>query len=182
MKEVYEAESSAETKGPGGRSDRLDFGPQGNIPVKDRDPGSNQLLLERVPDLPELLLRPNTWQIDCQIRALQALQNSPSPSHMPLLRLFERIDHAKWPLVVRESIEAVDWMVLTDQSRDGTDEQRRFVEQALGTPDFAFLEGPPGSGKTTAICELVLATRQAREAGCFSRHLRMSRSTTCWSA
>ena len=156
VKEVYEAESSAETKGPGGRSDRLDFGPQGNIPVKDRDPGTNQLLLERVPDLLELLLRPNTWQIDCQIRALQALQNTPSSSHMPLLRLFERIDHAKWPLVVRESIEAVDWMVLTDQSRDGTDEQRRFVEKALGTPDFAFLEGPPGSGKTTAICELVL--------------------------
>ena len=156
VREVYEAEPSAQRKGPGGRSDRLDFGPQRKIPVKDRDPDTNQLLLERVPELPQLLLRPNTWQIDCQIRALQALQNSPSPAHLPLLRLFERIDHAKWPLVVPESIEAPDWMVLTKQSRDGTDEQRRFVEKALGTPDFAFLEGPPGSGKTTAICELVL--------------------------
>ena len=48
------------------------------------------------------------------------------------------------------------WMVLSDANRPGTDEQRRFVELALGTPDFAFLEGPPGSGKATAICELVL--------------------------
>jgi superfamily II DNA or RNA helicase len=30
------------------------------------------------------------------------------------------------------------------------------VEKALGTVDFAFLEGPPGSGKTHAICELAL--------------------------
>ncbi len=157
VKGVYETEPLAERRGAGGRpGDRLDFGPQRKIEVKDRDPNTNQLLLERVPDLPELLLQPNTWQIDCQIRALQALQNSPSSSHLPLLRLFEHIDHATWPRVVPESPEATDWMVLTDQSRDGTGEQRQFVEQALGTPDFAFLEGPPGSGKTTAICELVL--------------------------
>ena len=48
------------------------------------------------------------------------------------------------------------WMVLSDGDRRGIEEQRRFVELSLGTPDFAFLEGPPGSGKTTAICELVL--------------------------
>ncbi|NJK33087.1 MAG: AAA family ATPase [Deltaproteobacteria bacterium] len=48
--------------------------------------------------------------------------------------------------------------------RDGTDEQRRFVGIALATPDFAILEGPPGSGKTTAICELIaqLARRGQR--------------------
>ena len=171
--EVYEAEPSAERKGPGGPSDRLKFGQQRKIRVINRHPDTNQLLLERVPDLPELLLRPNTYQIRCQIRALQALQNSPSSSHLPLLRLFERIDHAKWPPVVPKSIEAPDWMVLTEQSRDGTGEQRRFVEQALGTWDFAFLEGPPGSGKTTAICELVLqlAKRGKRVLLCASTHV-----------
>ena len=174
VKEVYEAEPSGETEGPDARRNgRLGFGPQHRIVVIDRDPDTNQLLLERDPELPDLLLRPNTWQIKCQIDALQALQNSPSSAHLPLLRLFERIDHAKWPLVDAECINDPDWMVLTDQSRDGTDEQRRFVEIALGTPDFGFLEGPPGSGKTTAICELVLqlAKRGKRALLCASTHV-----------
>lgn len=46
--------------------------------------------------------------------------------------------------------------MLTDLDRGGTVEQRRFVEKALNTPNFMLLEGPPGSGKTTAICELIL--------------------------
>ena len=45
--------------------------------------------------------------------------------------------------------------VLTRET-NGTDEQRDFVRKALGTPDFAILQGPPGSGKTTAIIELIV--------------------------
>ena len=170
VKEIYEAESSAEREK---RDGQLDFGTERKIAVIDRDPETYQLQLEREPMLTELLIRPNTWQINCQIRALQALQNSPSPDHLPLLRLFEGLDHAFWPLVAPETIGASDWMVLTDLGRPGTDEQRRFVEQALGTPDFAFLEGPPGSGKTTAICELVLqlAERGKRVLLCASTHV-----------
>lgn len=64
-------------------------------------------------------------------------------------------------------------MVLTDETRPGTDEQRRFVEIALATPDFVLLEGPPSSGKTTAICELVLQlARQGKRAMlCASTHV-----------
>ena len=174
VKKVYEAESSAETEGwDARRNGRLGFGPQHKIAVIDRDPETNQLLLERVPDLPELILMPNTWQVDCQIRALQALQNTPSSSHRPLLRLFEDCDTDSWPIVDAECIDDPDWMVLTDQNRRGTGEQRQFVRQALGTPDFAFLEGPPGSGKTTAICELVLqlAKRGKRVLLCASTHV-----------
>ena len=72
------------------------------------------------------------------------------------MRLFESLAHARWDNVPREEIGEADWTVLTDASCPGTEEQRRFVKMALGTPDFAFLEGPPGSGKTTAICELIL--------------------------
>ena len=174
VKVVYEAEPSAERETTNGRrGDRLDFGAERRIVVIDRDPETYQLKLERSPELSELIIRPNTWQIDCQIRALQALRNSPSSAHLPLLRLFEGLDHAFWPLVAPEPIGASDWMVLTEQDRPGTDQQRRFVRQALGTPDFAFLEGPPGSGKTTAICELVLqlAKRGKRALLCASTHV-----------
>ena len=174
VKVVYEAEPSAERETTNGRrGDRLDFGAERRIVVIDRDPETYQLKLERSPELSELIIRPNTWQIDCQIRALQALQNSPSSAHLPLLRLFEGLDHACWPPVDPEPIAEADWMVLTDQGRPGTDQQRRFVRQALGTPDFAFLEGPPGSGKTTAICELVLqlAKRGKRALLCASTHV-----------
>jgi hypothetical protein len=36
----------------------------------------------------------------------------------------------------------VEPTVGNEDTRDGTDEQRRFVEIALSTPDFALLEGP----------------------------------------
>ena len=172
VNEVYEAERSAERREPGGRPGDWLFNRQHKIDVINRDPEKHQLLLERAPDLPELLLQPNTWQIECQIQALRALQYSPAPAHRPLLRLFERLDRAHWPLFEPEPIGGPDWMVLTED-RPGTDEQRRFVEQALGTPDFAFLEGPPGSGKTKAICELVLqlAKRGKRALLCASTHV-----------
>ena len=178
VREVYEAESSVEREAMDARSGgRLDFGPERKIAVIDRDPETLQLQVERVPILSELLIRPNTWPLICQIRALWTLQNSPSSAHLPLLRLFEGLDHASWPPVEPVAtkvwkvqserdvigpcyraipVEGWSWMVLSDANRPGTDEQRRFVELALGTPDFALLEGPPGSGKTTAICELVL--------------------------
>ena len=181
VNEVYEAEPSAELDAWGVRSERrLDFVAERGIRVIGGDPDTCQLRLERRPKLPELVIRPNTWPIRCQIRALQSLQNSPSPAHLPLLRLFEGLDHALWPPVepapskvsgwdVRSERDTFgrryravpkasgwSWMMLSDAARPGTDEQRRFVERALGTPDFAFLEGPPGSGKTTAICELIL--------------------------
>lgn len=64
-------------------------------------------------------------------------------------------------------------MVLTDDTRRGTAEQRSFVQRALATPDFVFLEGPPGSGKTTAICEFILqlALQGKRALLCASTHV-----------
>ena len=58
-----------------------------------------------------------------------------------------------WPKFELEKVE--NWTVLTGDS-DGTEEQRMFVQRALSTPDFAILQGPPGSGKTTAIIELIV--------------------------
>ena len=43
-----------------------------------------------------------------------------------------------------------------DMSVSGSDRQVEFVQRALATPDFALLDGPPGSGKTTVLCEAIL--------------------------
>ncbi len=173
LKEVFEAPGPDDDEGRRRVATRHDFSPRRSIKVLERDPGTYQLLLERLPHEPELLLRPNTWPLHCQIQALQNLQSGPGAAHIPLLRLFESEGHATWPLFKPREINQEDWMVLTDEQRPGTDEQRRFVEIALTTPDFAFLEGPPGSGKTTAICELVLqlAKRGKRVLLCASTHV-----------
>ncbi|WGK68797.1 AAA domain-containing protein [Candidatus Haliotispira prima] len=152
---------------------RVHFGNNNKLDILDRDPQKKQLKLNRCPDESLLVLRPNTYQIKCQIEAIQALQDKPSQSHRPLLRLFEASSHAKWEGIDRFDDPVTYWYILTDDQRPGTDEQRKWVEMALHTPDFTFLEGPPGSGKTTAICELViqLARRGKRALLCASTHV-----------
>ena len=112
-----------------------------------------------------LWLRVDTYPLKCQRNALHALERTPSKRLSPLVRLAS--SKAIWPEVEPELLAEKEWLILrpdTDEPlRDGTEEQRDFVEKALATPDFALLEGPPGSGKTTAICELVLQTLKQGE-------------------
>lgn len=153
VRELFEMELKRD---PGAsRPRRVALGKERRLNVLDRDPKTNRLLLDREPALPELFLRPNTTTLCRQLDAVKQLQDAPAPSHTPLLRLFEQTRLARWPRVPAPEI-APRWEVLLDERRPGTDAQRAFVELALRTPDFAILEGPPGSGKTTAICELVL--------------------------
>jgi hypothetical protein len=130
-----------------------------------------QLLLDRLPAVGTTLHLPiNLHDLRLQERAVRQLQHAPLPHHRALLRLCEPPEATQWPPISDSRVD--EWKVLRDPSRDGTSEQRRFVEKALGTPDLAFLEGPPGSGKTTAICELVLqlASRGQRVLLCGSTH------------
>ncbi len=112
------------------------------------------LILDRLPESERIYVRPNTYTIKRQIEAIRALLNHPHPGHRPLLRLLEATDKVEWPKVNKALINK--WERLKNDSRPGTGEQRDFVKIALGTQDFAILEGPPGSGKTTAICEVIL--------------------------
>jgi hypothetical protein len=135
-------------------------------------PDRYQLLLDRYPDRDARLFLPvNINNLRHQQRAVQQLAHSPLPHHAGLLRLCENPERVRWPQARPESPQR--WTMLTDETRSGTDEQRAFVAKALGSPDLAILEGPPGSGKTTAICELIqqLIDRGERVLLCASTHV-----------
>jgi hypothetical protein len=142
--------------------------------VKKVDQDRYQLLLDRYPpDGSTLYLPVDLRNLYLQKRALRQLSDAPLPHHQGLLRLCENPQHARWPPVNPVHLPDDGWRALTDPTRSGTDEQRSFVQKALGSPDFAFLEGPPGSGKTTAICEIIqqLVEKGERVLLCASTHV-----------
>lgn len=103
---------------------------------------------------------PRTADYLKQLRALHNLAYRPLPEQASLHRLGLK-QKQSWPTMPELSVP--DWKVLvndydprTKKGILGTGRQREFVQRALATPDFTILEGPPGSGKTTAIVELIL--------------------------
>jgi len=127
----------------------------------DRD--EYRLRLERLPPRGSKLRQPAYLRnLDHQRRAIAQLLRVPLRHHRGLLRLAERADKA-WRFVEQRPTSVSEWHILRDPSIDGTAQQREFVMKALRTAEFAFLGGPPGSGKTTAICELVLQLAERGE-------------------
>lgn len=55
-----------------------------------------------------------------------------------------------------KEIPEKDYVILKDNNRPGNSEQRAFVCNALSTTDFTIKVGPPGSGKTTSVVELII--------------------------
>ena len=139
-------------------SDEIFDDERGGISIKKigSDQEGRSLLLASLPKEDEkkgkrVWLKLNTYTLERQRQTLQKLENTPLQHMAPLIKLVST-NHT-WPYV--EPLNPFDWKILEGEERDGTEEQRKFVSIALGTPDFAILEGPPGSGKTTAICELI---------------------------
>lgn len=104
----------------------------------------------------ELHLRVDIGQVRNQRDTAFQLLDYPYPDHLPLLELFKPRNQHQWPSFDPVSENNIDWQVLTDLSFKGCDHQREFVCKALATPDFAIMDGPPGTGKTTTILELII--------------------------
>ena len=100
-----------------------------------------------------LKVKVNTYQLQMQRTAVRLLRERPLEAHLPLLQLFRNKRNVDWGFLQPQYPD--EWFVLKESTRPGCQEQRDFVAKALGTPDYAFLAGPPGSGKTTVIIELI---------------------------
>ena len=101
-----------------------------------------------------LTVKVNTYQLEKQLESISTLKNMPIGKQVNLIKLFNNREKTTWEVPEYQN-PISNWEVLTDNNRNGCLEQRSFVKKALNTPDFAILEGPPGSGKTTVILELI---------------------------
>lgn len=104
-----------------------------------------------------LYLELDDRNLKAQKNALQTLQKTPQDAHHSLLRLFssDGCREACWRDFNPEHADGLNWKIL-NPSYPGAAAQIEFIKAAMQTPDFVLLKGPPGSGKTTAISELVL--------------------------
>ncbi len=144
---------------------------------KDKDGKSAMIWLkEKIKDGHLLCIPPSITQIVAKIFVLEHIckfQGSLSPitrnsvekfnnqynlsKEIPeaLSKLFSPED-LRLPSFLVKEIPENEYVILKDNNRPGNSEQRKFVCNALSTPDFTIKIGPPGSGKTTSIVELVI--------------------------
>ncbi len=99
-----------------------------------------------------------------QLEVMARLLAQPHAHLYPLMKIFEPIQEVQWEAFEEADIQTGKWLLLKNGKRKGCKAQRDFVKRALATPDFAFLEGAPGSGKTTVLLELIWQILQKAKA------------------
>ncbi len=112
--------------------------------LDDADPGM-LLKLEG-----ELEVKPNTGPFD---RMLEALEVLASGTHVPYLSLVQALRAPQQlPALTPAPFDPLWLKPLNAES----ERQYQAVRMALGCEDICLVHGPPGTGKTTVICELIL--------------------------
>lgn len=121
----------------------------------------------------KVYLNTNTNQLNRQKNAITAIIERPSQYQKALLNMCEKKGKESWLARFDYYNSELEYKILTDVKREGTLKQREFVKKALQTPDFMILQGPPGSGKTTAILELIyqLISQGKKVLLCASTHV-----------
>ncbi len=104
----------------------------------------------------EIRVSVDTSQLKRQKDAINQLMSRPARGHWPLVHMLQKRGQIHWPDMQPVKIPESGWTVLTDPNFDGCDRQREFVTKALANEDFTILDGPPGTGKTTTILELIM--------------------------
>lgn len=145
------------------------------IEVLNRDFKNNQIEINQLPSSDTIYVHPNSYDLEKQLQAIVKLRAMPEKEYSSLLRLLIPIgsEDSKWPEFDLINVNTFEWEFLTADRGEGVENQRNFVVKALSTPDLAVLEGPPGSGKTTTVCELILQVtrRGGRVILCASTHV-----------
>jgi len=104
----------------------------------------------------EIRVSVDTSQLKRQKHAINQLMNRPSSGHWPLIQMLQNRESTSWPDVMPVPKDSISWRILTNPTFDGCDRQREFVCKAMANKDFTILDGPPGTGKTTTILELIM--------------------------
>jgi len=102
---------------------------------------------------------PRTRLIRAQRDMLNELMNHSLPHNEALLKLLAPGDEKERTKLWDKNspkglINEPNWVVLTGNAK-GTETQKEMVRIALESSDISVLQGPPGSGKSTTILELV---------------------------
>ena len=132
---------------------------QKKFSILERNRDSQMIRLSEEPMDKALVLPVQLNDLQNQRNAIERLQQAPLSHHVPLMELTTRLDRdhiEAWSDFQPLNAPNVEWLTRLGSGADGSNEQRRFILKALASKDFAFLEGPPGSGKTETIGELIL--------------------------
>ena len=145
-----------------------------SIYIKDKDENLIELKCKGRLVLPKentkIITEPNAYQLRCQLFAIDTLIERPIKEQHVFINLFRDFNqvsfHQDSPAL------QIDYEI-EELKGNGSPEHKEFVQKALSTKDFAILEGPPGSGKTTAILELIcqIVKRGRRILLCGSTHV-----------
>lgn len=102
----------------------------------------------------KICVKYNTYQLENYIKGIKSITEKIETESFTIFDIFKLIRGKN--VITPYQVENIKWEILKDDTRKGCKEQRDFVIKSLNTEDICVLEGPPGSGKTTCISELIL--------------------------